>query len=105
MLNAPVGDDFAKADHKLLTTLLGSIQAVILVLFIFGTTYSPKDYSPSEYIVFRDIMGMSLSLCVIRDDALLVLSSGCSGTILTSVFLLLLFSSRQLCFCWVLAFS
>ena len=59
MINAPVGD-FAKANHKMLTTLLGWIQAALLVLFIFGTTYTSKDYSPSEYIVFRDVMVMLL---------------------------------------------
>ncbi|CAJ1966222.1 unnamed protein product [Cylindrotheca closterium] len=52
--------DFAKASTKTLTLLLGSIQVFVLVFFLFGTTYSPEDYSPSEYQVFRDIMVMLL---------------------------------------------
>lgn len=52
--------DFAKASTKTLTLLLGSIQLFVLVFFLFGTTYSPEDYSPSEYQVFRDIMVMLL---------------------------------------------
>ena len=45
---------------KKLTALLGSIQAVLLVLFLFGTTYDSRDYSDAEYIIFRDIMVMLL---------------------------------------------
>jgi len=60
VVNDPGITDFAKANHKRLTSLLGAIQAALLVLFVFGTTYSAKDYSPSEYIVFRDIMVMLL---------------------------------------------
>lgn len=52
--------DFAQANHKMLTSLLGAIQAALLVLFLFGSTYSAKDYSPSEYVVFRDVMVMLL---------------------------------------------
>jgi ammonium transporter Rh len=52
--------DLAKASSGLLTTLLGCIQAGIILFFIFGTTYSEDDYSPSEYMIFRDIMVMLL---------------------------------------------
>ncbi|KAL3935280.1 MAG: hypothetical protein SGBAC_009169 [Bacillariaceae sp.] len=52
--------DFAKASTKTLTLLLGSIQVFVLVFFLFGTTYKPGDFSPSEYQVFRDIMVMLL---------------------------------------------
>ena len=52
--------DLAKESSGLLTSLLGSIQAGIIVFFIFGTTYSEDDYSPSEYMIFRDIMVMLL---------------------------------------------
>jgi ammonium transporter Rh len=55
-----VSGNVALASSATLTTLLGSIQAVLIVLFLFGTTYSPKDYSPSEYVIFRDIMVMLL---------------------------------------------
>ncbi|KAG7362805.1 ammonium transporter family-domain containing protein [Nitzschia inconspicua] len=53
-------DGLAKLNSGLLTTLLGSVQAGILVFFVFGTTYSNDDYSPSEYMIFRDIMVMLL---------------------------------------------
>lgn len=52
--------DFAKGNHKLMTRLLGYTQAVLLLLFVFGTTYNSADYSSSEYMVFRDIMVMLL---------------------------------------------
>ena len=52
--------DYAKADGKKLTALLGTIQAVLLVLFLFGTTYDSRDYSASEYVIFRDICVMLL---------------------------------------------
>lgn len=48
----------AKSNSGLLTTLLGSIQAGILLFFAFSTTYSEDDYSPSEYMIFRDISVM-----------------------------------------------
>ncbi|KAL3902553.1 MAG: hypothetical protein SGILL_010785 [Bacillariaceae sp.] len=52
--------DLAKESSGLLTTLLGCIQAGIILFFIFGTTYSKDNYSPSEYMIFRDIMVMLL---------------------------------------------
>ena len=52
--------DFAKSSQEMLTTLLLSIQGFLLVFFLFFTTYSPEDYSPSEYVIFRDIMVMLL---------------------------------------------
>lgn len=52
--------DHASSKAKTLTMLLGSIQAALLILFLVGTTYSPKDYSAAEYIIFRDIMVMLL---------------------------------------------
>lgn len=51
---------FAAKDTKMLTTLLGAIQAFLLLFFLFGVTYDSKDYSPSEYVIFRDIMVMLL---------------------------------------------
>ena len=70
--NAPSSScvgEFAKATHHsnkgmLTTTLLvGIIQAGLLVLFFFGTTYNSKDYNnPREYVVFRDILVMMLGL-------------------------------------------
>jgi len=57
---ADVEPDFALANSKKLTTLLGTIQATLIVLFLFGTTYDSKDYSAAEYIIFRDIMVMLL---------------------------------------------
>lgn len=50
----------ALKNSKTLTMLLGTTQAVLLVLFLFGSTYDSKDYSASEYVVFRDIMVMLL---------------------------------------------
>lgn len=52
--------NYASSDAKTITALLGSIQVLLLFLFMMGTTYSPKDYSSAEYIVFRDIMVMLL---------------------------------------------
>ncbi len=48
--------DYAKSDSKKLTVLLGTTQAVLLLLFLFGTTYDSRDYSSAEYMIFRDIM-------------------------------------------------
>jgi ammonium transporter Rh len=59
-LSGAHGEDLARLNSGLLTTLLGSVQAGILVFFIFGTTYSKDDYSTSEYMIFRDIMVMLL---------------------------------------------
>lgn len=52
--------DYAKSQSSTLTNLLGSIQAVLLVLFLVGTTYSSEDYSHDEFVIFRDIMVMLL---------------------------------------------
>lgn len=52
--------DPAAKSSKLLTTLLGSIQLALVLLFLFGTTYDSKDFSSSEYMIFRDIMVMLL---------------------------------------------
>lgn len=52
--------DYAKSDSKKLTVLLGTTQAVLLLLFLFGTTYDSRDYSSAEYMIFRDIMVMLL---------------------------------------------
>lgn len=52
--------DPALKNSKKLTTLLGSIQAALVFLFLFGTTYDSRDYVDSEYMVFRDIMVMLL---------------------------------------------
>jgi hypothetical protein len=52
--------DFAKGNHKLMTKLLGYTQLLLLLLFFFATSYSSKDYSDEEYIIFRDIMVMLL---------------------------------------------
>jgi len=49
----------AKTQSGLLTTLLGSLQAALLLFFLSGTSYSPK-YEPAHYVVFRDIMVMLL---------------------------------------------
>lgn len=43
-----------------LTKLVGMIQTFLIVAFLFGTTYSSKDYSHEEYVIFRDIMVMLL---------------------------------------------
>jgi hypothetical protein len=51
----------AASSQKLMTTLLGSIQAVLLVLFLTCTKMTDEAYfSSSEYIIFRDIMVMLL---------------------------------------------
>ena len=55
-----LSSDFALANSKMLTRLLGTIQAALILLFLFGTTYDSRDYSPSEYVIFRDIMVMLL---------------------------------------------
>ena len=52
--------DFAKSDHKMMTKLLGYTQAILLILFFFGTSYSSNDYVADEYVIFRDIMVMLL---------------------------------------------
>lgn len=51
---------YASSNATTLTTLLGSTQVVLLMLFLVGTTYSPKDYNAAEYVIFRDIMVMLL---------------------------------------------
>ena len=51
---------YALSNSKTLTALLGATQAALLVLFVVGTTYDSRDYSPSEYVIFRDIMVMLL---------------------------------------------
>jgi len=55
-----LSSDFALANSKVLTRLLGTTQAALILLFLFGTTYDSRDYSPSEYVIFRDIMVMLL---------------------------------------------
>lgn len=51
----------AASSQKLMTTLLGGIQAVLLVLFLTCTKMTDEAYfSSSEYIIFRDIMVMLL---------------------------------------------
>ena len=58
-MGEPIEEDYSP--KKMLTTLLGSIQAALLILFIFGTTYSStQEYSPNEYVIARDIMVMLL---------------------------------------------
>ncbi|KAA8497287.1 Ammonium transporter Rh type B [Porphyridium purpureum] len=52
--------DFAHVAAPTLTTLIGAVQAILLLLFLGGSTYSRDDYSPAEYIIFRDIMVMLL---------------------------------------------
>ena len=57
----PTGRGAAAASQKTLTTLLGSIQAVLLILFLTCTKITDEAYfSSSEYIIFRDIMIMLL---------------------------------------------
>ena len=51
----------AAASQATLTTLLGSIQATLLLLFLTCTKITDEAYfSSSEYIIFRDIMIMLL---------------------------------------------
>jgi cytochrome bd-type quinol oxidase subunit 2 len=51
----------AAASQKTLTTLLGFIQMVLLILFLTCTKITDEAYfSSSEYIIFRDIMVMLL---------------------------------------------
>jgi hypothetical protein len=53
--------DVAIASQSTLTTLLGSIQAVLLVIFMTCTKLVDDiHFSSSEYIIFRDIMVMLL---------------------------------------------
>jgi ammonium transporter Rh len=52
--------DYAKASARTLLLLVGSIQLILLVLFVTATTYNFKEYSPTEYVIFRDIMTMLL---------------------------------------------
>lgn len=54
--SAPSTMDFAKRQSPTLTKLLGSLQAVLVFFFLFGTTYNSRDYSAGEYVIFRDIM-------------------------------------------------
>jgi hypothetical protein len=47
--------------QRTMTTLLGSMQFVLLVFFLFGTTIIDEAYfTSSEYTIFRDIMVMLL---------------------------------------------
>jgi hypothetical protein len=48
---------------SLVKTMFVTVQAVLFVFFLFGTTYSGSDeetYNVKEYIAFRDIMAMLL---------------------------------------------
>lgn len=51
----------ASLSQKKFTTLLGYIQLLLLVFFLFGTQMKqPDQYTVEEYIIFRDIMVMLL---------------------------------------------
>ena len=41
-------------------TIFVASQAILIAFFVFGTTYSEKEYDVKEYIAFRDIMAMLL---------------------------------------------
>jgi glucose uptake protein GlcU len=47
--------------QKKFTTVLGYIQLLLLIFFLFGTEMKEAEhYSVEEYIIFRDIMVMLL---------------------------------------------
>lgn len=50
----------AAAGAKLMEALLLTLQVVLLIFFLFGTTYSDSAFQVKEYIAFRDIMAMLL---------------------------------------------
>jgi hypothetical protein len=52
------GGGAALASKTTFTTLLGTIQLILTLCFLFGTGYDPKDYSAAEYVIFRDIAVM-----------------------------------------------
>jgi ammonium transporter Rh len=54
------GVSAAKASAGTLSFMLGSIQLVLTILFLTMTTYDFAEYSPAEYVIFRDIMVMLL---------------------------------------------
>jgi hypothetical protein len=48
----------ALASKTTFTTVLGTTQLILILCFVFGTGYDPKDYSAAEYVIFRDIAVM-----------------------------------------------